>query len=75
MWHRHPDSSDDDMVPTSWPVTITRDDLIRLVVGMQWREWFALFIVDGKTTSFRCPTNMTDLRPAVDVVDELLGVR
>ena len=61
-----PDASDD--------IGVTRDDLVRLVVGMQWREWFALFVIEGRTTSFRCPTNMADLRPASDIIDEWLGV-
>ena len=59
MWHRHPDSSDDATVPESWPVTITRDDLIRLV-RQAVDECADLPITD---------------KEAADIVDEWLGVR
>jgi hypothetical protein len=86
MWHRHPDSGDDAMIPTSWPVTLTRDDLIRLVVGMQWVDscvWWqslgAVFDAMGKPGAsivINVDADMAyGLRPAVDIVDEWLGVR
>jgi len=72
----------------------TRDDLIRLVVGMQWQMAMAQAIVaeirndDGSWTVSTCPggglTRLQwnecgapdiDTRPAVDIVDEWLGVR
>lgn len=78
-----------------WPVDgISYDDLIRLVVGMQWQVAMAQAIIveirndDGSwTVSTRpgggltrlqwneCGAPDIDLRPAVDIVDEWLGVR
>ena len=86
MWHRHPDSGDDAMIPTSWPVTLTRDDLIRLVVGMQWREAMMSLCVIADAGYVNADGDVDDIvsmspgfddvhRPAVDIVDEWLGVR
>jgi hypothetical protein len=86
MWHRHPDSSDDAMVPTSWPVTIDRDDLIRLVVGMQWREMIQSVCVindngfgtidGGVDERVEVTPGFDDVHgPATDIVDEWLGVK
>ena len=67
------DGSESDMV------TISRDDLIRLVVGMQWREAIALMaygaVADGVGAWLHRDAMVYDLRPAVDIVDEWLGVR
>lgn len=61
------------------PVVATRDDLIRLVVGMQWREAIALMaydaVADGVGAWLHRDAMVYDLRPAVDIVDEWLGVR
>lgn len=46
---------------------VFRDDLIRLVVSRQWRE------MCGPSGPEVNPG--ADLRPAVDIVDEWLGVR
>jgi hypothetical protein len=52
----------------------TRDDIIRLVVGMQWREAMLHTTVDAfgwvKETRIR---PWSDTRPASDIVDEWLG--
>jgi hypothetical protein len=57
-------------------VLCTRDDLIRLVVGMQWREAMLHTTVDAfgwvKETRIR---PWSDTRPASDIVDEWLGVK
>lgn len=56
-----------------------RDDLVRLVVGMQWREAIALMaydaVADGVGAWLHRDAMVYDLRPAVDIVDEWLGVR
>lgn len=67
--------------------TLTRDDLIRLVVGMQWREMtFAVclaadegHVVDGGISDAArgavTPLFGEKHPPACDIVDEWLGVR
>lgn len=53
-----------------------RDDLIRLVVGMQWREAMLHHTAPDGVSVGECRTRpWSDLRPAVDIVDEWLGVR
>lgn len=59
--------------------TLTRDDLIRLVVGMQWHTAVALLyydaIVDVQGASLhRDAGDFTNTTPACDIVDEWLGV-
>lgn len=63
-------------------VSGSRDDLIRLVVGMQWREAVAfhhprvdrgVFVVGDLAA--RLAGDIVDMRPACDIVDEWLGVR
>lgn len=67
-------------------VALSRDDLIRLVVGMQWVDacllWQSLgaaFDALGKPGSkvvIEVDADMAvGMRPAVDIVDEWLGVR
>lgn len=63
-------------------LNLTRDDLVRFVLGMQWREAIAMFdyrdhhSIDG---SWWLPSDTDvshiDLRPAVDIVLVALGVR
>jgi hypothetical protein len=60
---------------------VTRDDLIRLVVGMQWAAAMVLFSYDavrdddGYTLHPDAGWSKMDLRSACDIVDEWLGVR
>jgi hypothetical protein len=65
---------------------LSRDDLIRLVVGMQWREMLSATAVmpliggldaDGGIIEPGTPTDeaATLYPPACDIVDERLGVR
>ena len=59
---------------------VTCDDLIRLVVGMQWQIAMAQHGIGWAFTAWEIagwtPQNGAfDLRPAVDIVDEWLGVR
>ena len=65
--------------------TVTRDDLIRLVVGMQWVDaCMAFHVLTSAMSSFGVSGDVVvtmdqelvdELRPAVDIVDEWLGVR
>jgi hypothetical protein len=66
----------------NYPVMTTRDDLIRLVVGMQWREAVTLF--DPLTANAFNESDIPDDGPrrrmaalptASDIVDEWLEVR
>jgi hypothetical protein len=63
---------------------VSRDDLIRLVVGMQWREAVLCFCLaledemvdsDGGVIDMGFAPNDETHPPACDIVDEWLGVR
>ena len=64
----------------------TRDDLVRFVVGMQWREAMMSLCVIADAGYVNADGDVDDVvsmssgfddvhRPAVDIVDEWLGVR
>lgn len=75
-WHFEHADDPDNMIPVA-----TRDDLIRLVVGMQWAT--AMALLDPYSAFFR-EAFMPDMSPqfrvaglptASTIVDEWLGVR
>lgn len=58
-----------------WPVHgISYDDLVRLVVGMQWQMAILLSSVDSMGPDIDLCSDSA-IKPAVDIVDEWLGVR
>jgi hypothetical protein len=80
-WHYEHAHRKGCMVPVA-----TRDDLIRLVVGMQWREAIVSLCAIADAGYVSANGDVDDIvsmssgfddihRPAVDIVDEWLGVR
>jgi hypothetical protein len=66
---------DGDVIPD-----VTRDDLIRLVVGMQWQTAVALLYYDALADGdgawlHRDAGDFANTTPACDIVDEWMGVR